>query len=230
MTRSNGRWCFPALLLILFTPVAGLKAQVRIRASGGGGLIEHQVQIDTREGTAGPAATIRLTANLRPWLEVQAFAAGGELRADSITAHDERLTEVQADARILATPWLSLGIGGRMRTYRPEFGLQRWIAGRALAEAQMTFGDAVRGVVGAEVMPLVSVSGQRHPNLAIGAMTGIRWQGRRFNAGLSYAAERYRFPPRLGVTRVEHLSSLMVEFGLTFGSGTREGGSVKREE
>jgi hypothetical protein len=209
----------PALLafaLLSLLPATRVSAQVTFHVSGGGEFIEHQVRTDHREGTAGPAATIRLTAELTRWLRIQGFAAGGQLRADSNTAHDERVTDVQADARVLALPWLSVGIGGTVRTYRPEFGLQRWIAVRTLAESEFSFSDAVRGMVGAELMPLVSVSNQARPNLAIGASTGVRWQGRRFNAAISYAAERYRFPPRQGTTRVEHRSSLVVEFGWMF--------------
>jgi len=57
-------------------------------------------------------------------------------------------------------------------------------------------------------MPWVSVSGISRPDLAVAAHSALSYTTGRLTATMGYSLERFDFPARSGVRRLEELSSL----------------------
>src|SRR5262245_61366193 len=114
------------LLALLVIPAA-LPAQVTISASGQGMLIDHRVRTaGTLESTMGPAVRANLIATWASWAQVEAAVTGGQLKARSVTAVDQRLTEAGAQLKFTVLPWLKLNGGVTTRSYASSFANQHW--------------------------------------------------------------------------------------------------------
>jgi len=74
-------------------------------------------------------------------------------------------------------------------------------------------------------MPVVSVSGLGHPDIALAAGAGVEWRGTRVSVRAIYTLERYDFSGSAAAKRLEEVSSLQVGATLrlrTSGPGARE--------
>src|SRR5262249_35563166 len=135
-----------------------------------------------------------------------------QLKARSVTAVDQRLTEASAQLKVAVLPWLKLNGGVATRSYASTFANQHWTNLLLGGEAQTALLEGtMHAVLRAQVMPLVTVTGLSSPRLSIGGGTGIRWEHGRFAGTLTYDVERYRFQAINGFARTEQVSSLAVE-------------------
>ena len=168
-------------------------------------------------GAQGTTLGFAVAMSPRPWIEFYGRSAGGTLTAanDSRANHD--LAEAEVGVSGLLLPWLAATVSAETRLYTGELATQRWAAIRAGAEARLELASGARGVIRASAFPKVSVDGLPSPNLAIGAGTGIELRRRRLFASLLYSIDRFDFPAGTGGTRVEQLSSLMLQAGWRFG-------------
>lgn len=204
----------------LLAGVAGpAAAQLGLGAGGAVAFAEHRVRagggVEQASGTL-QGGFARLAVGSR--FELVGEALRGELTADSAGADDRKLTQVVARAAVLPVPWLALVGGVTAQTHATQIARQRWVAARFGAEARLAFvGGAFRGIVRAELMPSVSVSGLDGPNRALAAAAGLEWEAGVLVARLQYEFERYDFPLVGAVARREQLSSLSARLGLRVG-------------
>jgi hypothetical protein len=209
-----------ALTLVLLAAAAGpLRAQLAVQGSGLVAMAEHRV--DAGRGVEQASGTLvglegRLFVGTH--VEVLAHFAGGNLTADSAGADDRDLGEAALRASVLTVPWLALHAGISVRSYGTRLVRQRWTALHVGGEARLAFvGGGVTGVLRAELLPSVSVSGLEHPNRAFTAGAGLEWRAGFVTLGLRYDLERYDFPRVAGFERKEQLSMLTAHVGLRLG-------------
>lgn len=166
----------------------------------------------------GGTATLRIGHR---W-EVALRALGGTLNASTAGAIDRDVGEVGVDARWLANPWLSLELGSARRAYSTQLARQTWTKVGAGAEALLPLvEDRLRGVVRASLLPLVSVSGTQGPDLGVIASTGLEYHRAGVGVRALYSVERYDFPPRGGVQRLEQVSALTLQLDILLGKPQR---------
>jgi len=104
--------------------------------------------------------------------------------------------------------------GGSLSTDSTAIARQRWTMVEAAAEARFDFTtNAVRGVVRAGLLPVVSVNGLPRPDVALTAAAGIEYRSGVVTGGLFYGLERYDFPDRGAGRRLEQVSTLTIRFG-----------------
>jgi hypothetical protein len=112
-------------------------------------------------------------------------------------------------ASVPVSPWLALDGGVVVRRYESALAAQRWVWGEVgLHVWDAMLNDALRLSAGLSIMPLVSVSGLSRPDVAVAARSGAGYAKGRLTATLTYGLERFDFPARNGVRRLEELSSL----------------------
>jgi len=191
------------------------------------GRVEHRVR---DAGVVQPSAGMVLGGGLGLFVgdrfEVWGEALGGRLAADSASGEDLDLAEVQLLGEARLRPWLTAQAGLNVRSYSTPLARQRWTTLRLGAEADVPLAlDGVRGLVRAQWMPVVSVSGLGHPDIALAAGAGVEWRGTRVSVRAIYTLERYDFSGSAAAKRLEEVSSLQVGATLrlrTSGPGARE--------
>ena len=72
-------------------------------------------------------------------------------------------------------------------------------------------------------MPVVSVSGLEHPDIALAAGVGVEWRGPRVSVRALYTLERYDFSGSAAAQRLEEVSSLQVGATLRLRTSGRKG-------
>jgi hypothetical protein len=216
---ARGHGLVVGALLILAAFARDLSAQRTISASGVGAAAHHRVNgargIERSSGTMfGAEAGWRSGG----WLEIDARMLTGSLAADSVNAEARDVTQAEIEVGVLPAPWVALQLGVETRSFATELLRQRWIAVRTGAEARMDFvGGSVQGIVRLALMPSVSVSGIKSPDIALAAGTGLEMDRGRFTAGVLYSFERFDFPPEGSSKRLEQFSILSARFGLRLG-------------
>ena len=196
-----------------------LSAQLAVQASGIATLSEHRVNAGS--GVEQASGTLlggegRLFIGSR--VEIFMHAAAGKLTADSTAADNRDVAEAEVRASVLTVPWLALHAGVSSRSYTTTLVRQRWTALRFGGEARFAFvRGGVTGVLRAEILPSVSVSGLEKPNRAFAAGAGFDWNISLVTMGVRYELERYDFPLTAGVERREQLSTLTAHVGLGLG-------------
>jgi hypothetical protein len=211
------RWALG--LGLLAATNAPLRAQLGIQGAATVAMAEHRV--DAGPGVEQSSGTLvggegRLFVGSR--VELFLHAAGGKLTADSARADSRDLAEAQLRASVLTVPWLALHAGMSVRSYGTTLTRQRWTALRFGGEARLAFvGGGVTGVLRAEVLPSVTVSGLENPSRAFAAAAGLGWQVGKISLGVRYELERYDFPTVAGQVRREQLSVLTAHAGLRLG-------------
>jgi hypothetical protein len=208
-----------ALVLGLLGAAAPARAQLAAQGMGLVAVAEHRVDagrgVEQASGMViGGEGTLFLGART----EFFVHAAGGKLSAVSGNADDRDLAEVELRAAVVPVPWLALHAAVSSRTYSTTLVRERWTALRFGGEARLAFvGAGVRGVLRAEVLPSVSVSGLEDPSRAFAAGAGLEWRAGVLTLGLRYELERYDFPTVATVDRREQLSMLTAHAGLRLG-------------
>jgi hypothetical protein len=217
---SRVRWGLAgAFAIVLGGAAAPVRAQIGFRAGGVATLAEHRVDagrgVEQASGTlVGAEGNVLLGSRV----EIFVHAAGGQLNADSAAADDRNVAEAEVRASVLTVPWLALHAGASVRSYATALARQRWVAVRVGGEVRLAFvGGGVTGILRAEILPSVSVSGLERPNRAYAASAGLEYRVGAIEVGLRYALERYDFPMVAGVARAEQMSSLSIHAGLAFG-------------
>jgi len=205
-----------AATLQLVTSAAPVAAQVAVRGAGILTVVEHRVDagngVEQASGTLfGAEGTLFLGSRV----EIQVRGAGGKLTADSVGAENRDVAEGTIRASVLTVPWLALHAGLTARSYSTPLVRQRWTMLRFGGEARLGFlGDDITGVVRAEILPSVTVSGLERPNRAFAAGAGLEWRLGAVSLSVQYDLERYDFPLVAGAERREQYSTLTVHAGL----------------
>jgi hypothetical protein len=138
-------------------------------------------------------------------------ARGGHLAAASVGGEDRDVAEVQLMGEACLRPWLTAQGGVNVRSYSTALARQRWTALRLGAEAHVPLAlEGIRGLARAQWMPVVSVSGLDHPDIALAAGVGVEWQGTRVRIRALYTLERYDFSGSAAAQRLEEVSSLQL--------------------
>lgn len=209
-----GGLCLVTSLLV----AAPVGAQVRYRGSATTAFVEHRVDAGRGvERASGALFGALATASVGPWLEAHGLVRGGSLGADTSLAEDRRVAELELGASAIALPWLSFQLATNVRSYSTDLARQRWISVRAGAEGHFGLIDErFRGMVGLTLMPIVSVGGLESPDLALSGAVGLEYRSGMLSAALSYSIERYDFPARSGVRRLEQLSELGIRVGVSY--------------
>lgn len=141
---------------------------------------------------------------------------------------DLDVTEVEADIMVRPAPWFGLGGGYVRRVTSTEIATQRWDFPRATASTRFSFvGGAITTttalslLVGARYTGYLDAQGEpMHPDpFSLSGEAGIEFHNRRFAAGLSYYAERFRFPRVNNNTTVRQdlFSALRLRLGYQIG-------------
>jgi len=215
--RSAGRFLVAFLAFAVLTP--SLAAQRAISASALGAAAHHRVNgIRGIERSSGMLFGAEAGLKSGGWLEIDARMLTGALTADSANAEARDVSQAEIEVGVLPTSWIALQFAVETRTFATELLRQRWIAVRTGAEARMGFvGGTVQGIVRLALMPSVSVSGIKSPDIALAAGTGLEMDRGRFTAGILYSFERFDFPPEGSSKRREQFSSLSARLGLRLG-------------
>jgi hypothetical protein len=209
-----------AAALAAVTAVTPVAAQLAVRGTGVLSVVEHRVDAGSGvEQTSGMLYGAEGTLFLGSRIEIQVRGAAGKLTADSALAVDRDVAEGTVKASVLTVPWLALHAGLTARTYTTPLVRQRWTVLRFGGEARLGFvGDDITGVLRAEILPSVTVSGLERPNRAFAAGAGLEWRLGAILLGVNYDLERYDFPLIAGFERREQYSTLTVHAGLRLGS------------
>ena len=129
-------------------------------------------------------------------VELTATAVGGALTANTSVAGDQHFAAAEFRAALVPEPWLAFSAGVSVMGFDTPVARQRWGAGRIGAELRFPFvAGGLSAMVRAELLPVVSVTALASPQRAYAATSGLTWEGGRLVASLTYALERYDFPP-----------------------------------
>ncbi len=188
---------------------------LRLGISGEGRFVQHRVDAgngnELRSGTLFGGSGV---AGLGEHVEVGLSGATGTLNVDSGLTTSGKLARAEGHIAVLPIPWLALRAGVALHTFSAGFASQRWTSARIGGEARLLFlGGKLRGIVGFELYPIVSVSGQPKPTSAFGAASGLRYASGPMTAALLYEFERYDFPAVAGVARREQLGTIVLALG-----------------
>lgn len=194
-------------------------ARTRPAVSATVGLMEHRVAADPGyERASGLVFGGQVDLVPMPNASVSLRALGGTLDPRSPAAEGRDVGELEARARVRLLPWLDAGAGATVRSFASTLARQRWTQFAVGAESRMSLLQGrIVGVAGGSLIPLVRVSGQPSPTLAVAALMGIRSTTRQYELGLDYLVERYDFAATAGrVKRAEGNSVLAIRAGYRF--------------
>ena len=141
---------------------------------------------------------------------------------------DLEVTEVEGDIMVRPAPWFGLSGGYVRRVTTTEVATQRWDSPRATASTRFNFvGGAIRTTTALSLLVGARYTGyldaQNEPinpdPFSLSGEAGIEFHNRRFAAGLSYYAERFRFPRVNNNTTVRQdlFSALRLRLGYQIG-------------
>ena len=178
-------------------------------------LAQHRVEAGFGvERSLGPILGAVATLRSGPRLTLAVRALGGSLFGSNGVL-DRDVGELGIQASVATGPWLSLQAGAARRVYATRVARQAWTTVGLGATARVAFaGGAIHGVWLAALLPVVSVSGLRGPDVAFRAATGLEYVVRTTTVGVEYSLERYDFPAAAGVRRLEQLSALSLRLEL----------------
>jgi hypothetical protein len=202
------RW---ASLAACLACVAPLGAQLPVKTGVSVSLAEHRVTAGAGlERSSGTMFGLWATTVV-PWqaLEARASLRAGSLGANQSSAFDRDVGEASLGASLPVSGWLTLDAGVVVRRYESALAAQRWVWGEVgMSGRRAMLDDAFELSAGLSIMPWVSVSGISRPDLAVAAHSAIGYTAGRLTASIRYGFERFDFPARNQVRRLEELSSL----------------------
>ena len=188
-----------------------LRAQLPVTTGLSLSLAEHRVTAGAGlERSSGTMFGLWATTTV-PWqtLEARASLRAGSLGATDGSAFDRDVGEASLGASIPVSEWIGLDAGIVVRRYESTLAAQRWVWGEVGIHARRSMlEDALKLSGGLSIMPWVSVSGISRPDLAVAAHSAVGYTDGRLTATIRYGLERFDFPARNGVRRLEELSSL----------------------
>ncbi len=191
--------------------VAPLRAQLPVTTGVSMSLAEHRVTAGAGlERSSGTMFGLSATTVV-PWqaLEARASLRAGSLGAHEQSAFDRDVGEVSLVMSLPVSGWIALEGGVVVRRYESSLAAQRWVWGEVgLQGRHVMLDDALRVSAGISIMPWVSVSGVSRPDLAVAAHSALGYSAGRLTATIRYGLERFDFPARNQVRRLEELSSL----------------------
>ena len=206
MSRAVWLGCLVAI-------AAPLRAQIPLTTGVSVSAAEHRVTAGAGvERSSGTMFGVWALTSL-PWQSVEARASlrAGSLGATESTAFDRDVGELTVGVSVPVSAWLALDGGVVVRRYESALAAQRWVWGEVGLHAwDAMLNDALRLSAGVSIMPFVSVSGLSRPDIAVAARSAAGYTRGRLTATLTYGLERFDFPARSGVRRLEELSSLEV--------------------
>jgi len=172
-------------------------------------LAEHRVDAGFGlERSLGPILGGVATLRSGPRFALAVRALGGRLFG-SKGVLDRDVGELGVEASVVTAPWLAFQAGAARRAYATKLGRQTWNMVGLGATARTAFaGDAIHGVWRAALLPVVSVSGLRNPDVAYRTAAGLEYRVRTATLGVEYSLERYDFPAQAGVRRREQLAAV----------------------
>jgi hypothetical protein len=206
-----------ALVVSLAAPARAQLGHIPVTAGASVSLVEHRVTAGAGlERSSGTMFGLSATTAL-PWqaLEARASLRVGSLGANEASAMDRDVGELAVSATRPLNPWIGLEAGVVIRRYESAAASQRWAWGQLAVRGHTSLLELMTGAVtlsaDLSIMPWVSVSGISRPDLAVAAHTAIAYTTTgRLTASLSYGLERFDFPARNDVRRLEELSCLEI--------------------
>jgi hypothetical protein len=166
------------------------------------------------ERASGSVWGIGAAVRFSPWLAARARIATGMLTARSPLADDRGYSEAYASVLLTPDTWITVDVGPVVRMLESSVVRQRWAEFRVGSEVTIPLLDEmIRATVRLSIAPMVSVTGQASPDLALGAGTGVQYVDGRFSATLAYDFDRYDFPPGPTGRRLEQRSALTARVG-----------------
>jgi hypothetical protein len=190
-----------------------LDAQLPWRAGAAVSLADHRVTAGAGlERSSGTLFGLSI-ATVVPWhaLETRVTLSAGSLGATDDAAVDRDVGEVTVEGSLPLNTWIAADAGLVIRRYESSVAAQRWVWGHVGAEAHaVVIDDALRISGGLALAPWVSVSGISRPDLAVIASTELAYTNGRLVSTMRYRLERFDFPARHGVRRLEQMSSLQI--------------------
>ena len=191
--------------------VTSLRAQLPVTTGLSVSLAEHRVTAGAGlERSSGTMFGLWATT-IVPWqaLEARASLRAGSLGATDRSGFDRDVGEASLGASIPVSDWFGLDAGIVVRRYESALAAQRWVWGEVGLHARRSMlEDALKLSAGLSIMPWVSVSGISRPDLAVAAHSAVGYTTGRLTATIRYGLERFDFPARNDVRRLEELSSL----------------------
>ena len=202
------RWTWAVACVVLAEP---LRAQLPLTTGVSVSLAEHRVTAGAGlERSSGTMFGLWATTIL-PWQAIEARASlrAGSLGATERSAFDRDVGELTLGGRIPVSRWIGLDGGIVVRRYESALAAQRWVWGEVGMHAHYALlEDALTVEGGLSIMPWVSVSGISRPDVAVAARSAVGYTSGRLTATIRYGLERFDFPARNDVRRLEELSSL----------------------
>lgn len=190
---------------------APLRAQLPVTTGVSVSLAEHRVTAGAGlERSSGTMFGMWGTTTL-PWQAIEARASlrAGSLGANERSAFDRDVGELTLAAAMPVSDWLGLNAGVVVRRYESSLAAQRWVWGEVGIHGRRSMlEDALKLSAGLSIMPWVSVSGISRPDLAVSAHSAVAYTAGRLTATIRYGLERFDFPARNDVRRLEELSFL----------------------
>ncbi|HJR64976.1 MAG TPA: hypothetical protein VJ802_01000 [Gemmatimonadaceae bacterium] len=188
-----------------------LRAQLPVTTGVSVSLAEHRVTAGAGlERSSGTMFGLWATTSL-PWqaLEARLSLRAGSLGANESSAFDRDVGEATVGASLPLSDWWGLDAGVVVRRYESALAAQRWVWGEVGIHGRRSMlEDALKLSAGLSIIPWVSVSGISRPDLAVAAHSAVGYTAGRLTATIRYGLERFDFPARNGVRRLEELSSL----------------------
>jgi len=206
-----------ALTVSLAVPARAQLGHIPLTAGASVSLVEHRVTAGAGlERSSGTMFGLSATTVV-PWqrLEASASLRIGSLGANEASAMDRDVGEVAVSATLPLNPWLGLEAGVLIRRYESSVASQRWAWGQVGVRGHTSLLELMKGAVtlsaDLSMMPFVSVSGVSRPDLAVAAHTAIAYTTTgRLTVRMRYGLERFDFPVRNDVRRLEELSCLEI--------------------
>lgn len=176
----------------------------------GAARLEHRVDAGFGlERSSGVLVSGGAVVGAQRWLDFEVSVGVGRLATDAPGVLDRDLAQATGSAYLLVTPAVRLEGGVLVRAYTTPVARQRWTMLRAGAEGRVEFLlGGVAGVLRADYLPAVWVSGLDHRGSGLRMATGLEYRRRRAAVRLLYDLERVDFPPAGGARRLEQLAQL----------------------
>jgi hypothetical protein len=181
-----------------------------------GAIVDNRVRVGGAEAerASGSVWGIGASGRISDWLSGEAHLAGGTLTGRAGGAEERGYSEFRLAAILTPDSWLTVEAGPVIRVLESSLVRQRWSEMRIGSEFMIgLLDDRLRGRVRTSVAPVVSVTGQSSPDLALGAGTGLEYAAGRFSAALDFDFDRYDFPRGPTGRRLEQRTVLTAKVG-----------------
>ncbi len=221
--RSPIVWCGLALVPAIGATPPRAPAQDAVSGFANGSLVEYRVAAGAGvERFGGPLLGLGGAVRRGTRLTISVLVQGGTLEARRAADLERRIGEIGVDAQFSVAPWLALAGGGAVRAVANDVARQRWVLVRFGAEARPAFmGTPMRAVLRAGLIPVVAVGGLPAPALALHAAAGLEYSHGPLTLAALYSVERFDFPLRGGIRRLEQVSALTCRAGLRLRGAAR---------